>query len=57
MNLPNIFAIITLLITSSRDVLCLEREMTVQVNAKERECFFERVGESLLNIMLNVVII
>lgn len=45
MNLPNIFGIITLMITSSRYVSCLEREMTIQVNAKERECFFERIGE------------
>lgn len=39
----NILAIITLIISTAYQVRCLEREMTIQVNAKERECFYERV--------------
>lgn len=39
----NIFSITTLLITIAHQAIGLEREMTIQVNAKERECFYERV--------------
>lgn len=42
----NQIAIITLIAASLHRASCLEREMTIHVNAKERECFFEKIGES-----------
>lgn len=45
---PNIFVILTLIATTAHRSQCLEREMTIQVNAKERECFYERVEANFI---------
>lgn len=42
---PNIFIIFTLMVASLHHIEGLEREMTIQVNAKERECFYEKIRE------------
>ena len=43
----NFIAVITLIVASSHFSSCLEREMTIHVNAKERECFYEKIGEEI----------
>lgn len=46
--LPKIIAIVTLIVMSTHYAMCMEREMTIQVNAKERECFYEKVPENFI---------
>jgi hypothetical protein len=36
-------AIFTFIAISFNVVECIEREMTIQVNARERECFYETI--------------
>lgn len=33
------------IVASLNSVQCLDREMTVQVNPKEMECYFEQLGK------------
>lgn len=40
--------VIAIIIAFISSALCLDREMTVVVNAKERECFYERVPENFI---------
>jgi len=44
----NLFAVITLVAASLQFSSCLEREMTIHVNAKERECFFEKIEPNFI---------
>lgn len=40
-----------LIIASLHLASCMEREMTVQVNPKERECFYENLGKNKIEIV------
>lgn len=43
MKFEIVIAILTVISLEFKDGHCLDREMTIIVNAKEKECFFERV--------------
>lgn len=43
MKLEIVIAILTVISLGFKDGHCLDREMTIIVNAKEKECFFERI--------------
>lgn len=46
---PTLFAtILALISTAFKPSECLDKEMTIVVNAKEKECFYERVPENFI---------
>lgn len=52
MILWNLLVVITFIVANINISSCLEREMTIHINAKERECFFEKIGEKFFHSKL-----
>jgi hypothetical protein len=48
MHYPNILFVQFLIVLVVNHASSLEREMTIQIQAKEKECFFEKLSQCTL---------